>query len=309
MTTIHLPPPNPSTVVAPAPLHDVAEDVPTARPARVGVALPKATLGALVLLFALNAQALVARPSLMLIAVLIGSALVLAVAIHEFAHFAVGSMLGLDLVVRIGVLFGWCAPADGDESFADRLSPAGHAAFAAAGPIANLITWVGLGIVLGNDSAMAFMRGTAWLPLVMVLRDVSLALGLLNLLPVGFLDGGRIAQSGIAALPEAMRPIGLGLFRVFSLTACAVIALNVALNASGDRVVGTVFNLAMIVWLAIGSWMVVDDGTDSDSDTAAAAMPKRPPMARTAGTGALTVVVVGLGAVLGQIAGATWFVG
>jgi len=285
-----------------APAYTTYEAPPVApRPARVGVAAPKTTLAILVVLLVLNARQLIAHPAMMLVAVLIGIALAVTVAIHEFAHFIVGSALGLDLVVRVGLLFGWCAPADGDESFTDRLTPGGHAAFAAAGPISNLLTWLALYFALQTHAMVSALAGTVGWPLAEMVRDFSLIFGILNLMPVGFLDGGRIAQAGIAALPNRFRRPGLNAFRVFSLTTCAVIGIHVVTSASWAMAFPTAYNLLLVGWLAVGSWIAAEDDE----------VPVRPVRRREtvpmAWVGCMIVLAFGLGAIVGQLAGATWF--
>ncbi len=106
---------------------------------------------------------------------------VLLILVHELGHFLEARRLGLrpSLPVFIPFLGAYVAIKDA------RLNPWQHARVALAGPAAGAVGAVG---------ALAAAEVTGW-QLLSALAYTGFLLNLLNLLPVGILDGGQIVRS------------------------------------------------------------------------------------------------------------------
>lgn len=96
-------------------------------------------------------------------------------------------------------------------------------AYAAAGPAANLATYVLLGLPAVAEPLASSIGGSFIGDVADVVRTVSLPLGLFNLLPLGSLDGGQIVSAAVRTLPGRRRVLALRSFQSFSLMACTVI--------------------------------------------------------------------------------------
>ncbi len=106
---------------------------------------------------------------------------VLLILVHELGHFLEARRLGLrpSLPVFIPFLGAYVAIKDA------RLTPWQHARVALAGPVAGALAAVGF-------LAAAEVSGSR---LLSALAYSGFLLNLLNLVPIGFLDGGQIARS------------------------------------------------------------------------------------------------------------------
>ena len=106
------------------------------------------------------------------------AALLLAALLHELVHYAVLRLFGVRTarftVTGLGATL--CVPE------LHRLSYGAELLSAAAGPLMNLLLWVVLSLT-GRDELTLF-------------AGAQMALGVLNLLPVRPMDGGRILEQG-----------------------------------------------------------------------------------------------------------------
>ena len=112
------------------------------------------------------------------------AALLLAALLHELAHYAVLRLFGVRTarftVTGLGATL--CVPE------LHRLSYGAELLSAAAGPLMNLLLWVVLSLT-GRDQLTLF-------------AGAQMVLGILNLLPVRPMDGGRILWLAAAYLTE-----------------------------------------------------------------------------------------------------------
>lgn len=112
------------------------------------------------------------------------AALMLAALLHELAHYAVLRLFGVRTarftVTGLGATL--CVPE------LHRLSYGAELLSAAAGPLMNLLLWVVLSLT-GRDELTLF-------------AGAQMVLGILNLLPVRPMDGGRILWLAAAYLTE-----------------------------------------------------------------------------------------------------------
>ena len=112
------------------------------------------------------------------------AALLLAALLHELAHYAVLRLFGVRTarftVTGLGATL--CVPE------LHRLSYGAELFSAAAGPLMNLLLWVVLSLT-GRDELTLF-------------AGAQMVLGILNLLPVRPMDGGRILWLAAAYLTE-----------------------------------------------------------------------------------------------------------
>jgi Zn-dependent protease len=191
------------------------------RVSRFGVAAPRLTAAVAVVSAVVNWEVLLFEPDRVRLVLVLALGFTLAVTVHEFGHFVVGTSRGLDLYVRVGPGFGWCGPMPGIAQV--ELSPWGQVVFAAAGPLANLSFYVLLAVPAVASSVASMVGDSVLGEVVEVARVVSLPIGLFNLLPLGVLDGGRIVQAAIDPLAGRSRVLALRSFQAFTVAACAVL--------------------------------------------------------------------------------------
>lgn len=223
------------------------------RPARrVGIVTPRLTALSVLALIAINWNEVTADPRVLTSWALFVGALMLAVLVHELGHFTVGTLLGLDdLIIRVGPLFGYCSSSLGDDDFLERLTPPRQIVMAGAGPVANLVTFVVAHNLLTNPSPVLHGNSDAWF-FLRVLQDVSLVMGLINSLPIGPLDGGRIVRALLSCLPRRARRSATRAFKVFSISTSSVwfVHLLVSRQSWPWLALGSVFLAALIVFSA-----------------------------------------------------------
>lgn len=294
-TTNGMNPPELRTVAPSEAPSDLSAPPAPPRPRRLGLVAPRLTAATVVAVVALNWSRLLSDPAFAALLVTFGVTATVAVLIHELGHYAVGSLLGLDdLVVRVGPLFGYCGAADGETDIFAALSPRGRIAFAAAGPTANLATYLVLHAFLGESSAGASLDDWVMIPL-RALMVLSLFMGLVNLLPIGILDGGRIVQGVISMLPVGARRFTMRAFRAFTAAACATWLVNAVV--SGRGLVWLAFDAVLIVALAVfGLAAELPEGDAADPD-------ERVPVADSAWMAPILVAAVAAGIVAGQLVG------
>lgn len=191
------------------------------RVSRFGVAAPRLTAAVAVVSAVVNWEVLLFEPDRVRLVLVLALGFTLAVTVHEFGHFVVGTSRGLDLYVRVGPGFGWCGPMPGITQV--ELSPWGQVVFAAAGPLANLSFYVLLAVPAVASSVASMVGDSVLGEVVEVARVVSLPIGLFNLLPLGVLDGGRIVQAAIDPLAGRSRVLAVRSFQAFTVAACAVL--------------------------------------------------------------------------------------
>lgn len=189
---------------------------------RFGVAAPRVSAAVALVVAVVNWRVLLFEPGQMRMLTIVLLGLTAAVTVHELGHFVAGTSRGLDLYVRVGPGFGWCAPIPGSATQVE-LSPLDRVVFAAAGPLANLTVYVLLGIPPVAARVASVAGGSLLGEVVEVTRLVSLPIGLFNLLPLGVLDGGRIVLAAFDLLPVNSRVVALRSFQAFTLVACVVV--------------------------------------------------------------------------------------
>jgi len=200
-----------------------------------------------------NWEVLLFEPDRARLVLVLALGFTVAVTVHEFGHFVVGTSRGLDLYVRVGPGFGWCAPMPGSAQV--ELSPWGQVVFAAAGPLANLSFYVLLAVPAVASSVASMVGDSVLGEVVEVARVVSLPIGLLNLLPLGVLDGGRIVQAAVDLLAGRSRVLALRSFQAFTVAACPVLVRETwTLGLPGWWAVTNT-----LVFVFIGGGLLVED--------------------------------------------------
>ena len=134
----------------------------------------------------------VAPPLSYLVAALYAVLLLISVLIHEFAHAAAASALGLPVHAIVANLWG------GHTQYGDESPTPGRSAFVAvAGPLANVVlTVVGLAALFAGLAP----RGGVAYPLLIALVFSNGFVAAFNLAPGLPLDGGRVVESLVWAV-------------------------------------------------------------------------------------------------------------
>ncbi len=160
--------------------------------------------------------------------------------LHEYAHAFVAERFGYGLR-KIKIM-----PYGVSMSLEDGMDPAHEIAIAAAGPAVNLLTW----IILAGVWWLAPTTYAATQPIA----DASLFTGVVNLLPVCPLDGGRILRSALALKfrPQSVRKITRVTSVVFGILGAAACITLMALGAN--------FTYATIGMFVIVSLALPGDG-------------------------------------------------
>lgn len=148
-------------------------------------------------------------------------AAILAAALHELSHILAARVLGVKLSYLRLDIFGAAIGISGEISSYKK-----EAAVALAGPLANLILFcLSLPFLDENNGFLSLFA------------SASLFLGLLNLLPVKELDGGRVLFSALASvlsLRAAQRAVGvtsfLFIFALWSLSVYLLLRLGASLS-------------------------------------------------------------------------------
>lgn len=232
---------------------------------KFGIVAPRLTTALFVGWVVVELPDLARDPRRFLGLVVFGLIVTTVVTVHEAGHFVVGTALGLDLYVRVGPLLGYCATV-GDEDESDqeaKLTPAQRIAYAAGGPAANLLSW--LVLTLPPTRALIPIEAlSVWGRLLDVFCNVSLLLGLFNLLPVSLLDGGRILCAFVEMVAPRKGATLIRVFRFVSAASSGVLALRAV--ADGDGWFGTVITTAMYVGLGVGAFAVPAPPRPVDND-------------------------------------------
>ncbi len=160
--------------------------------------------------------------------------------LHEYAHAFAAERFGYGLR-KIKVM-----PYGISMSLEDGMDPEHEIVIAAAGPAVNIFTW----IVLAGIWWLAPTTYAATQPIA----DASLFTGLINLLPVCPLDGGRILRCALSlklrpsTVVKIMRAVGMA-FGVCGVAACITL-----------MVLGANFTYATIGMFVIVSLAIPGDG-------------------------------------------------
>lgn len=165
--------------------------------------------------------------------------LVLFCALHELGHWGMIRLLG-GRVVRLHL---GCAGVEMGLSAACPLNAGGMVLAALAGPGVNLV------LALVTGSLARFGAGER----LYLLAGINLALGIFNLLPICWLDGGRALMAALALLGRE----GGRLPELISLlTAGAVLGVGLLLLwDSGGR------NFSLLL---VGSWLLLMTGRERE---------------------------------------------
>lgn len=124
----------------------------------------------------------------------VATALVVAITFHEFCHWAVFEANGVKAFFFLAVVMGGTSPYPSDRKKAERFPWHTQAKLALAGVAGNLA------IIAG--SAVLYHFGAMSLTHLRMTTDLNAGLVLFNLLPLGFLDGGRFAKAFFDSVSE-----------------------------------------------------------------------------------------------------------
>ncbi|HEU5351275.1 MAG TPA: CBS domain-containing protein [Terracidiphilus sp.] len=212
--------------------------------------------------------------------------LVAAVVVRETARLLVAAWLGLRLrailLLPIGGLFAYATP-ESQETASHGL---GQFALAAAGPLANLVTALSLGITFLGAGGDIQLFTHPWISAAYLLRAMvwmQAGLGLLHLLPAYPLDAGRILRSSFART-HGLAPAGRAATGVGQLLALGAMVGGWLLHSPWLMIAGFfiviggqiedqgVFFQSVVDTVHMHEVMLTDFATLSPSDTLADAL-------------------------------------